>query len=253
MSMNGFIDRLCFNRFRQLPHFRSPGILVLPVKQRVMVFAPHSDDEWIGCAGTLARLKQNDCVIRVVIVTDGARGDPDQLVAGDVSNIRRNESRAALGELEIDDISFLGYPDGDLAAHGNELTAAVARVYDEFAPDWVFTTALGEHHRDHICTGYAVMRHWLAKGMRERLLAFEVYGAIRLDWLVDITEVMELKRKGLRHYQIPLSYVDYEAACVTLARYRGIFVGSALEENFAEGFMEIRRRDVCGDVIGALM
>jgi hypothetical protein len=80
-----------------------------------------------------------------------------------------------------------------------------------------------------------------------------VYGSIRLDWLVDITSVMDLKRRLLRHYEIPLRYVDYDAACVSLARYRGVFVGSPLEDGYAEGFMEIRPRDVYRFMLGVFI
>lgn len=251
--MNGLIDRLWFRRFRQLPHFRSPAMLPLPVGQRILVFAPHSDDEWIGCGGTLARLLEAHCQICVVVVTDGAQGDPEGFFEGDAGEIRRNETLKVLGTLGIEDVFFLNFPDGDLGSNGGVLVKAVAEIYDAFAPDWVLTTAMAEHHRDHVCVGYVVMRHWLARGARERLLAYEVYGSIRQDWLVDITSVMDLKRRLLRHYEIPLRYVDYDAACVSLARYRGVFVGSPRDEGYAEGFMEIRPRDVYLSMLGALL
>jgi LmbE family N-acetylglucosaminyl deacetylase len=251
--MKRFIDTLWFERFRQLPHFRSPGILALPVTQRVLVVAPHSDDEWIGCGGTLARLCENHCLIRVVVVTDGALGDPEGLFDGDAGEKRRGETLKVLGTLGIEDVCFLNFPDGDLGSQGDALVGAVAEAYDAFAPDWVLTTAMTEHHRDHVCVGYVVMRHWLARRAGERLLAYEVYGSIRLDWLVDITSVMDLKRQLLRHYEIPLRYVDYDAACVSLARYRGVFVGSPLEDGFAEGFMEIRPRDVYRSMLGVFL
>ena len=253
MRMNRFIDWLWFRRLRQLPHFRSPGILELPVNQRVLVFAPHSDDEWIGCGGTLARLRENHCLIRVVVVTDGAQGDPEALFDGDPGEKRRGETLKVLGTLGIEDVCFLNFPDGDLGSQGGALVSAVAEVYDDFAPDWVLTTAMGEHHRDHVCTGYVVMRHWLSRRAQERLLAYEVYGSIRLDWLVDITSVMDLKRRLIRYYEIPLRYVDYDAASASLARYRGVFVGSPLEVGYAEGFMEIRPRDVYRSMLGALL
>ena len=251
MPMSWLIDRIWFKRLRRLPHFRSPRVLDLPDRARILMFAPHSDDEWIGCGGTLARLRENHCVIRVVVLTDGAQGDPEHLFDGDIGEMRRQETLRVLGTLGIDDVRFLNFPDGDLGLQGESLVSAVAQVYDEFAPDWVLTTSMGEHHRDHVCTGYVVMQHWLARRARERLLAYEVYGSIRLDWLVDITPVMDLKQRLLRHYEIPLRYVDYEASSVSLARYRGILVGSPLEEAYAEGFMEIRPRDAYRYVLGA--
>ena len=252
--MNRFIDWLWVRRLRRLPHFRSPKMLDLPQKQRVLVFAPHSDDEWIGCGGTLSLLKANQCEIRVVVLSDGAQGDPSHFFEGDVKKKRQSETREVLGVLGIDDSCFLNFPDGELAEHVADVRRAVAQIYDEFAPDWVFTTSFTEHHRDHVCVAYAVAHHWLSRGRRERLLAYEIYGSIRVDWLVDITSVMALKRDMIRRYEIPLHYVDYEAACVSVARFRGILVaGDPLEASFAEALMEIKPLDVWLDVFGRVM
>ncbi len=251
--MNRFIDWLWVRRLRRLPHFRSPKMLELPQNQRVLLFAPHSDDEWIGCGGTLSLLKTNQCDIRVVVLTDGTQGDPEHFFSGDIGKKRQGETREVLGALGIDDLCFLNYPDGDLGGHVDTMSRAVAKLYDEFDPDWVLTTSFTEHHRDHVCTAYVVTRHWLSRGRRERLLAYEIYGSIRADWVVDITSVMTLKREMIRRYKIPLRYIDYEAACVSVARFRGILVGNPLDERFAEAFMEIRPSDVLRDVLGELL
>lgn len=252
--MNRFIDWLWLRRLRRLPHFRSPGNLEIPQNKRILVFAPHSDDEWIGCGGTLSLLKSRQCDVRVVILTDGSQGDPEHFFSDDIAERRRKETGVVMGALGIDDLRFLDLPDGRLAEHVNELSDAVAQLYEEFDPDWVLMTSFTEHHRDHVCAAYAVTRHWLSRGRRERLLAYEVYGAIRADWLVDISSVMALKSDMIRRYEVPLHYIDYEAACVSVARFRGILVaGGPLKVSFAEAFMEIKPMDVWLDVLGRLM
>ena len=41
---------------------------------RVVVFAPHPDDEVLGCGGALADLLDRGARLDVVLVTDGAAG-----------------------------------------------------------------------------------------------------------------------------------------------------------------------------------
>ena len=42
---------------------------------KILVLAPHADDEVIGCGGTIAGHIQKNNPVKVVILTDSARGD----------------------------------------------------------------------------------------------------------------------------------------------------------------------------------
>lgn len=95
--------------------------------QRLLVFAPHPDDETLGAAGLMrqARLRGDD--VRVVIITngDGFRISAAQEFREVVvppkdfvryAYLRQGEARTALGVLGIptDHVYFLGYPDRGL-------------------------------------------------------------------------------------------------------------------------------------------
>lgn len=109
--------------------------------QRLLVFAPHPDDETLGAAGLMrqARLRGDD--VRVVILTNG---DGFRISAasefGELSvppkdfvrygYLRQTEARTALGVLGIpsDHIYFLGYPDRGLMPMWINHWAATAPV-----------------------------------------------------------------------------------------------------------------------------
>jgi len=102
--------------------------LALPAHPRVVVFAPHPDDETVGLGGLLFRLARAHVPLRVVFVTngDGYRRaleqdfdverptDADYVALGE---LRQREALAALGHLGVArrDVRFLGFPDGGLA------------------------------------------------------------------------------------------------------------------------------------------
>src|SRR5215469_3211116 len=95
----------------------------------IVVFAPHPDDEVIGCAGIIQQALARGARVKVVALTSGD-GFPaaaagvthkavDQVGAQDffaLSRLRQSESRTALEILggKTDDLILLGYPDGDL-------------------------------------------------------------------------------------------------------------------------------------------
>jgi LmbE family N-acetylglucosaminyl deacetylase len=95
----------------------------------IVVFAPHPDDEVIGCAGIIMQALARGAQVKVVAITSGdgfsaaaaalARKPVDQVGPDDffaLSRFRQIQSRTALGILgaKADDLILLGYPDGDL-------------------------------------------------------------------------------------------------------------------------------------------
>lgn len=91
---------------------------------RVIVFAPHSDDETLGCAGMLATSVANGADVHVVLITNG---DGFRIAVGrayrtlhvtpqkciDFAYKRQKETIRALGEVGVakNRITFMGYPD----------------------------------------------------------------------------------------------------------------------------------------------
>lgn len=96
---------------------------------RLLVFAPHCDDETLGCAGLIQQTIQAGGKVKVVIITNGdgypaavkrqervLKAAPRDFVH--FASLRQSESRAALSSLGVppESVSFLGYPDGGLMA-----------------------------------------------------------------------------------------------------------------------------------------
>ena len=97
--------------------------------ESIVVFAPHPDDEVIGCAGIIMQALARGARVKVVDITSGDGFDAaaagltdkkiDQLGPNDffkLSRLRQTQSRNALEVLggKADDLILLGYPDGDL-------------------------------------------------------------------------------------------------------------------------------------------
>lgn len=95
----------------------------------LMVFAPHPDDETLGCAGILYQALQRGERVKVVILTSGdgfpaaaslvARKPLDRLSERDfleLARFRQGQSRSAFEVLggKSADLIFLGYPDSAL-------------------------------------------------------------------------------------------------------------------------------------------
>ena len=101
--------------------------------QRLVVFAPHCDDETLGCAGLLHQAVKSGARAKVVMITNGdgfrvaverqyrkLRVGPADYIR--FAGLRQEEARSALRKLglEKDDLVFLGYPDRGLMPLWND-------------------------------------------------------------------------------------------------------------------------------------
>lgn len=98
--------------------------LTLTAHDRVMVLAPHPDDEVLGCGGILQKIEALQLPLRVVFFTNGDNNQWSFLVyrkrpvvmpkaVREMGEVRREEAIAAgrLMGVETNEMTFLGYPD----------------------------------------------------------------------------------------------------------------------------------------------
>ncbi len=152
-----------------------PGLTRVPLRpldhwvaadQRLVVVAPHPDDE-ILAGGALASLHaQRGGRVRVVAVTDGEashRGDPGW-TASRLAIERRNESAEGLVRLlgVVPEVVRLGLADAAVAARGDELSRRLQQILEP--SDCVVTTWRLDGHPDHEATGSAAASACAAVG-----------------------------------------------------------------------------------------
>lgn len=204
-----------------------PTVLMTPPRGRVLVLAPHADDESIGCAGALALHRRQGDHITVVIVTDGAAGDALGYYAGiDYRELRREEARRAGAIVGVQQLVFWDYPDGRLA-EAEDLPERLASLLQVERPDILYRPSIQETHPDHWALGWAVEK---ARGRRAPAVldfCYEIWATVRPTHVLDITPVWDVKRKAVEAYDSQLRYNDYLYMVTGLNAYRTIYLSSA--------------------------
>ena len=224
---------------------------------RVLVIAPHPDDETIGPGGTLRLHALQGDPITAVFIASGIGGDPDGHFGREaLPEIRRREADEAARRLGIRETVFLGYPDnlgagdfgkvfGDLPSdpvearralvHG--ISTLVAGLVDAHRPDVVYYPWDGELNPDHWMVGQGV-RNLLAVDQARRdgasWLGYEVWAACPPDTVVDVSDTMGDKLKAVDAYASQLIYRDYAPHVRGLAAYRALLLeaGASYGEAF---------------------
>ncbi len=160
-----------------------PGLHSLPPLdlsgcERVVLLAPHPDDEILGVGGLLRQLAHRGATVEVVAVTDGEASHPASrsITPGTLAARRRLESDAALKTLGLETVRVhrLGLPDGGLVALEAALAAAVDDVFKEAAPGtWCLSTWDSDGHPDHEAVGRAAQGVCQRYGVR--LLMYPIW------------------------------------------------------------------------------
>lgn len=139
---------------------------------RILVLAPHPDDETLACAGLLQQALRAGAALRVVFLTRGEANVWPQRAAYRRWHIgtairsawgerRRYEAFAALNMLGLsrDHAVFLDYADQGLTSALLEggLTAQLAAINAEWKPTMLVSPALSDRHPDHNSAALAAM------------------------------------------------------------------------------------------------
>ena len=132
--------------------------------ERILVITAHPDDVDFGSGGTIAGWTAEGRTVSYCVITDGDAGgfDPD-VPRSDIAGIRRREQQDAAAAVGVDDVRFLGYPDGRLYVT-HELRRDLSRVIRQVRPHRVVTQSpernwerIYASHPDHLAAGEAAM------------------------------------------------------------------------------------------------
>ncbi len=193
----------------------------------VLVFAPHPDDDVIGCGGSIAKHVKSNHTVTIVYMTSGEAGLPKLKEKKMLARIREQEAQEAAAFLGVNDLIFLRYPNMNLRGTEEILTSLIA-ILKEKNPDIVYVPHANDEHKDHQATHKLVIQAiaQLTKEQRKNLviLGYEVWTPLQhVSYTVNISEYIELKMKAIQQHQSQIIHdKPYDEAIKGLNRYRGI-------------------------------
>lgn len=213
---------------------------------RILVIAPHPDDEIIGVGGTIAKRAKAGDEVYVCIVTKGKLPlfNPDFIEQG------RKECRAADAKLGVKETIFLDFPAVMLETIPRyELNGKIAEVVQKISPDEVYIPHRGDMQIDHQMVVDAAMVAVRPRGTDypKRVYAYETLS--ETGWNIpntvnefiptvyeDITNTYEAKINAMCIFESQLA--EFPAArsigaIEALAKFRGATVNVRAAEAFS--------------------
>jgi len=201
---------------------------------KVLVIAPHPDDESIGCGGAIClHVKRGDRV-SAVFLTSGELG-LKHLPAKKAWQIREKEAAKAAEVLGLTATTFLRKPDWYLGDHIKDAAADLKPILTSIAPDLIYLPHEGEWHPDHKAAAPIVRAALGRKTHSVVLRGYEIWTPIaEYDHYENISSVMSRKIRAVRCHRSQMKEFPYDRAISGLNQYRGIIAAKA---KFAEVFL----------------
>jgi len=199
---------------------------------RVLVIAPHQDDEVIGCGGTLRQLVERGAQVTVAYLTDGGSGTAG-VSSQEQSQTREKEAKAGLSVLGIADSIFMRFPDQGLV-HSPSVVRSVAQLIKETDPNVLFVPYFLDTHPDHAIAARVVGEALSSHPKDLTCYSYEVWTPLPPNIIVDVTAVMDLKVQALRQHESQLRNRDYVGKVQGLNAFRSMHADHAA---YCEAFM----------------
>jgi len=233
---------------------------------RVLVVAPHADDETLGCGGTIARLAREGHEVTVAVLTGHGEHGPHPLWPRTAWTTVRAEAGAAAELLGVSRLWFREIPAALVADQPvHEVNQVCVDVVREARPDVVYAPFLYDLHKDHREIFHAMSTVWrpsspLGRNIRA-VYAYETVSETHWNTAyvepgfvpnvyVDISDTLEAKLEALSCYDSQVRpYPD--ARSPESVRAQAIWRGCQVGMRAAEAFVLVRAYSPLGAELGA--
>lgn len=200
-------------------------------KKRVIVFAPHPDDETFSCGGTIARRVNEGYDVLIVVMTDGRYAflkilniDSDP-TPEELKEIRKGEVKRAAKILGVPEgnLIFLDFEDGSLQNNMEEAERRVTEILKLHSPVEVYFPYKSDVHPDHqaarrivrgalaksglsiSCYQYSTFHKYMRLGpMIDRALGIIRRNIIR----VDVSMFLSKKEAAIKEFKSELAIIS---------------------------------------------
>ena len=212
---------------------------------KVLVIAPHMDDEVLGCGGTIIRHVDSGDQVTVCIVANRAYDHKYEL---NLIEQEKDCCKKAKQVLSYQNLIFLDLPDEQLDQSQIDIIIPLEKVVTECKPDIVYTCHRGDLNQDHraVFEAVRVVCRPNAKHVVSTLRAFEVPSstdqvAATSEWpflpnyYVNLKETLERKVRAMACYSKeskPFPHPRSAEGLRVYAQKRGMEVGVEAAEAF---------------------
>lgn len=238
-GLKGVMDYLVyFSENKGIFEYPRIETMELTSHSRILVLAPHPDDDVIGCGGTIRKAVLKGGHVKVIYLTDGRFGN-NSYSEKELIALRKVEAMDGLRVLGCSDALFLGNPDMGLRVSRSNVSR-LEGLLEDYRPTAMFVPSFLEVPPDHLNTA-RLAAHALRHYENDlNCYGYEVWCAIMPSVLVDITDVIDTKVNAISQHRSQIAVTNYANKIKGLNAYRSMYASRGVD--FCEAFTSHDRK-----------
>lgn len=184
---------------------------------KIIVFAPHPDDETLACGGTIVKKIHEGYEVYVVVMTDGRHShdlvlglkEPSPEAIAKIRVREVSEATAILG-VQSDNLILLGFEDSKLSQYVAKAKERTIQILNEIRPVEVFVTCREDESEDHRAACQIVKDSIKEVNLPTRLYEYPVWGG-KVSWpglkvlVMNVSKELGTKKEALSKYKSQIS------------------------------------------------
>lgn len=217
--------------------------------KKILIVAPHPDDEVLGCGGIMAKYSSKGCEVFVAVMTNASLGAPE-LFSSDVVKMIREEAKEAHKVLGVKETFFYDFPAPRLETSPSYLISIeLNKLIVKLNIDTLYLPHRGDMHKDHGVIFFAalVAARPINNCPVKKIYTYETLS--ETEWAApfgndvfipnvfeDVTEFLDLKFEAMKCFKSQLKEYPHSRslkALEGLSIVRGVTVGVEKAEAFA--------------------
>jgi LmbE family N-acetylglucosaminyl deacetylase len=217
---------------------------------RLLVIAPHPDDEVLGVGGTIARFAAEGAAVHVGIVTRGT----EPLFTEEFNRQAKREVERAHERLGVSATHFLEFPAAELdKVQHRELNRAMGELIAEVRPQRIYVPFPGDIHKDHQLVFESALVACRPAHDHAPVAIYAYETLSETNWnapyltpgfapnvFVDVSDHLEAKLEAMECYESQLKAFPNERSLESL-RALAMLRGSTVGVPAAEAFVLVRQ------------
>lgn len=192
---------------------------------KVLVIAPHQDDESIGCGGSLIKFVKDGGHLEIAFCTTG-------------ESERMNETKKATQILGSKTNHFFQFEIRSLYSNINKLADCLSDLlFYKIKPDIIFMPFMIDNHQDHVSVSKAFCKAYQKTKIDCLIYAYSVWQVLIPNVIIDVSEEWEQKKAAIECYKTQTVSRDYVTMASSIAQYWAQVKGK--DTKYCESFFKI--------------
>ena len=221
-KLNFLLDSLWYNNLLR------PQKKNIDKNKKILLIAPHPDDEVIGCGGTLLKFTEKKSDISIIYVTLGSNDKKK-------NELRKKEATNVCIKMGWNYYFLeqkLNYKSWD--------NLELKKIINKLKPEIIFTPSIFDDNIEHKNSNFLLCDS--ISNISSEIWLYQVYSSHVANTLIDITNVIEMKKKMIKIYNSQMKTRDWTHFSLGLNAWNSRFLGTRGKKAWVETFLVLNSK-----------